>query len=303
MPTNRDPSSAAEPVLPGVTSQHLVAVMGALCVIVILGGSWSLYSYDQSLPPPGRLPMGVRANPITRLSYKDSYFSGLVDQDIKNYKLEGFTLKDLRAGNPKFAEFSGDQTLKANASLETDHLTLKLTTKKVPVGEEGNQIRLVHLLLSITNKTDKHLAYRVDTKVVGACGKKGVLPHNAIVLKPQQAIVRTECMPRKRAQLHIKRVEVMELSPLGYHYVSRLDPQPLKYDPRTSEGHVRMPEFKQCKIPLPWRAIGPALERGEVQWYDVVDFYSRHNCDEYSFHTGYQWRAKGPAELPSKPKR
>ena len=284
-------------MLPGVTAQHLMYGMIATSVVVMVGTSWALYDTDVKLPKPEPLPAEGKDNPINTLSQNSSYFTGLVTEDAKKYKLEGVTVATLKKANPLFTEFSGDQVLTRKAPLETDHLKLQVLNKHVAVGEEGNQIRMPHVILSITNKTEKHLAYKVLTTVEGECGKKGILAHNGIVLKPSEEIKRTECMPRKDAKLHVKKVSVLEVSSLGYYYLSRLDPQNLQYEARTFEGHLQNPHFNQCKIPVPWRRIKSALARG-AKWYDVVDFYSRHTCDQYSFFPEYRWSPKGPETLP-----
>jgi hypothetical protein len=39
-----------------------------------------------------------------------------------------------------------------------------------------------------------------------------------------------------------------------------------------------------------------------VGWRDVVDFYARHNCDEYSFFPAYRWRRSADEPLPARPR-
>ena len=289
-------------MLPGVTTQHLYGGMIAVCALVMIGGSWSFYDIAGPLPPPdtSRLVDPNKDKVVAGLRADSEHFKGLVTEAAKKYKLEKFDYQTLKKGNLLVTEFSGDQELKKKAPLETDHLKLQILTKQVEVGEEGNSLRMPHLVLSITNKTDKHLAYMVTTKVAGECRKSGFLAHNAIALKPQEELLRTECLPRKKATLHVTRVSVMEISPLGYYFVSRLDPQKLQYEVRTYEGHLQNPHFSQCKISLPWRRVQAAL-RGGAKWYDIIDYYSRHTCDEYSYFAEYRRTDDGPKSLPVLP--
>ena len=289
-------------MLPGVTAQHLYGGMLVVCAIVMVGASWSFYDTDGPLPEPDKSKLAEldKDNVVAGLRADSEHFKGLVTEAAKKYKLEKFDYQALKKGTPLVTEFSGDQEIKKKAPLETDHLKLQILTKQVEVGEEGNQLRMPHLVLSITNKTDKYLAYMVTTKVEGECRKSGFLAHNAIALKPQEELLRTECLPRKKAAVHVTRVSLMEISPLGYYFVSRLDPQNLQYDARTYEGHLQNPHFSQCKISLPWRRVQAAI-KGGAKWYDIVDYYSRHTCDEYSFFAKYRHTDKGPESLPVMP--
>jgi hypothetical protein len=184
-------------------------------------------------------------------------------------------------------------------SLETTHLALTATSEKVWVGEEGQGYRTEHLLLKIVNRSDRHLAYRVITEVAGKCGSKGIVNHNAIALEPKEELTRTECIENGAGPLTVKRVEVLELSPIGYYYVSQLDPAALQYERRTAEGHQGPSPFAPCRL-VPWREIEGGIKRGDIHWYDVLDFYSRHSCDEYTFFPSYRMLKADPKRLPLK---
>jgi len=276
--------------------------MLVLSALVMVVGSWSFYDTSGPLPEPdkSRLVQQAQKKVVADLIADSEHFKEQVTKAAKAYKVADFDYQSLKKGNVLVTEFSGDQELKKKAPLETDHLKLQVLTKQVEVGEEGTSLRMPHLSLSITNKTEKFLAYMVKTEVDGECKPKGALAHNAIALKPSETLVRTECLPRKKASLHIKKVSVMEISPLGYHFVSRLDPQSLQYEARTYAGHLLNPNFSQCKLPLPWRRVQAAIRNG-TKWHDIIDFYSRHSCDEYSFFSEYRRTDKGPKSLPVLP--
>jgi hypothetical protein len=166
----------------------------------------------------------------------------------------------------------------------------------------GQLYRADHLVLRIENRTDHYLAYRVETRVAdeGRCDTKGDAPHNAIALAPRQVIHRTECLYRSSERVDVRRVEVMELPRLAAYYVSRLSPALILYGRRTSAGHL---PFKGgvCPQNLPWRDIRDGADRGELGWRDLIDFYARHNCEEYSFFRSYRHRTDPTAPLPARP--
>jgi hypothetical protein len=126
---------------------------------------------------------------------------------------------------------------------------------------------------------------------------KGALAQNAVALKPGESIERTECLWRPGATVTVTKMEVVELPLLSYWFVSRLVPTQVLLDGRTSAGH----EFsvKLCAF-VPWREIQTSAKDNGTSWADVIDFYARHDCDEYSFWPGYK-RWTSPGKLPSRP--
>src|SRR6185369_7224349 len=96
----------------------------------------------------------------------------------------------------------------------------------------------------------------------------------------------------------VKRVQIMDLPLMGYYFVSRLVPTQVLMDARTSAGH-EFRDLKPCAF-VPWREIQTAAKEQGTSWADIIDFYARHDCDEYSFWPGYK-RWLQPGKLPSKP--
>lgn len=285
-----------------VTPLNLFLGLSVICLVIMLWGTCAMFSVDGPLPPPRDPPPPIEKTLVYSYRYKEGFYKALINEDAKKVGIKGeLQVPTMRAGNAYFAEFAGNQLLKLGDKLETQHLLIQAFQKKVLVGEAGQGYRTDHLLLQITNKSSRPVAYMVTTEAFGNCDMKGHLSHNAIALEVGAKIVRTECLSRGSKGIRIKKVEVFLITPLGYHYVSRLDPAQLAYDQRTSAGH----EYKgltACRM-LPWNLIQTALKRGEARWYDVIDFYSRHNCDEYTFHDGYVWKEKGPERLPIQPPR
>lgn len=278
---------------------NLALALGGLSLIVMIMGTCSALSVDDPLPPPRKPPPPPETTAVLSDRFKKGFYQAQLDDDCKLLKIRRVTMDTLRGGNPYTLEFTGSTSLKPGGKLETESLLLRVLTRRLMVGEEGRGIRAPHLLLSITNRSDKFLAYRVETEVAGS-GEKAHLAHNAIALKPKAKVVRSESLMRDAGSLTVKKIEVIELTRLGYHYVSRLDPERLQFSPRTSTGHQYTGGLRPCKL-LPWRVIRDGMKQGVTRWYDVVDFYSRHSCSEYTFFKGYRWSAEGVKALPVKP--
>jgi hypothetical protein len=235
------------------------------------------------------------------LRYKEGFFRAILDEDAKRFDIPRVTPSALAQPFVYAVELTDTRRLKPERdALDTPHLHLQTAViKEWAETSTGQRFRFEHTVLSITNKSQMPLAYHVQTSVdhPEKCGSKGAIAHNAMGLLPGQRVERTECLWHPGAAVTVTRVEVMELPAIGYYYVSRLVPSQVLLDGRTAAGH-EPPKGKPCGF-VPWREIQSAAKDGRATWADLVDFYARHNCDEYSFWNGYR-RWTVPGTLPSR---
>ena len=275
----------------------LVSAVGlaviAICVGILYGGGPPPAAARPKPPPPSD-----QYDPD--IKYSGMVYRAMVEQDAKTYGVPAPTSEQIRAPNPYFEEVLGRRRIKAKQSVETPHLKITLLIQKENAATEGQAFGYEHLVLRIENLSAKYLAYRVETEVSDKkrCANKGTIPHNAIVIEPNQTIERTECLYREDA-VDVTHVEVIEMSPLEALYVSRLPPQLVLYDSRASAGHV-VPKGTACRQTFSWRDIRDGAERKQLGWRDVIDFYARHNCDEFSFFKSYRYRTDANAPLPAR---
>jgi hypothetical protein len=291
--------SAVKEAIERISPLGLFIGAGAAGLIVMVFATCSMYDSEGPLPPPRDPPPPPEDSAVSSYRYKEGYYHALVDEDAKKVGAGVVDIDKLKKGYPYRVEFTGNQHLVPGQKLETQHLLLEAIRLKVWVGGEGQGYRTGHLGLRITNRSDRHIAYRVVSRAVGRCGRKGAVDQNALALAPGDKTARTECLLRKSRGLRVKRVEVMEITPLGYHYLSRLDPIQIGLETRTAAGH-QPAGLPQCRI-VPWRMIKRLIKAGDLRWRDVIDFYARHNCDEYSFFAQYRWREQGPKRVPAIP--
>jgi len=250
---------------------------------------------EEEEPPPAPLN-------TTPDRYSDEAYKARVEEDARAAGIASPDLAAMKGPFPHFKELKAPKIVKSGKTLETDHLQLKVGVETLLVGEVGSGIKTQNVTLTITNRTDKHLAYRVWTTPPAKHKNKGTLAHNAIALKPNETLKRTESLPpdEENVSMTIKRVEVLEIPPLGYYYISRLDPTRIRYNARLSEGHKPPEKLAQCMI-FPWRVLFDLIEKRAVTWYDIMDFYARHDCNKYSFFKGYKWSETGPERVPARP--
>jgi hypothetical protein len=156
----------------------------------------------------------------------------------------------------------------------------------------GVRLRAVHvaegLALEIANATGSDIAYAIASSPSPAtsCNGAPVLPFNAMTIARDQRETRVECVWRNGSALAITRVETIEVSPLSAWYVNHVQPSIVGIEPRIARGHVTT-VGRRCTHALP-QAVRSGLERGEIAWRDLVDFYARHRCDTYQFPLLYR---------------
>lgn len=287
-------------ILSRVSPLHLAIVMAVLCLLIIAATTFALYQDRGPLPQPQEPPADLKASNLANLRYKPTYYMSVVKEDLRKLGLGDMNETQLAAPNAYRQELDEEKRIFIKRGIETKSVRLKLDVKKMWISaDEGQGLKTEHLVLKITNKLPTPIAYRIVTDLGPGCETKGALRHNAIALAPKESIERSECANRKKDSVSVKSIDVLELSPLGYHYVSRLDPLDIGLDARTADGHERG-QLKPCPS-VPRRILEHALSQGRTQWHDIIDFYSRHNCEEYNHSPDYKWSESGPKTLPYRP--
>jgi hypothetical protein len=253
---------------------------------------------ERPRPPP---PASMMLNSDMRFS--PVFYRTQIEQDAKSYGIQVPSWDEITQPNPYFDELKGKQHLRIKASVETRHLRVSLEISKAISVIEGQTMNADHLVLRIENRTPLYLAYRIQTSVTDKrrCSIKGEIPHNAMAIGPSQTIMRTECLYRKEESVDVNRIEVIEMPALSAYYVSRLPPNATLYDPRTFSGHVGFRGHDGCQQTFSWHEIKEGVDSKQFEWRDVIDFYARHNCSEYSFFKTYRYRNDTNAPLPARP--
>lgn len=297
------PPPRQQPQSKGLSGNALLGIGVAVCAAIIIVAVVSLRFLQKPPPPPPPPPPPAPEQNVGRiLRYSPEYYKAAIEEDAKRYKVAPIDPATMAEPLPWAEELSAPRLMKVEKdAFETPHLRVaSRVIKEWARTPSGQGFKYEHIVLSITNRTSKPVAYLVATSVSHPeqCRSQGAIEHNAIALAPGETVERTECLWHKNEKLRVDRVEATELTPLGYYYVSRLNPVQIQLDPRTAAGHRVPPPAKECSF-VPWRDIQASAEQAHTGWSDVIDFYARHNCDEYSFYRGYhRWTA--PGALPSR---
>jgi len=274
---------------PKENNTALFVALGAAALLLV--GAIVVMKVLLKPPPP---PVAtVAAAPEVQPLRAPLMYRGVLDEDARRFGVPPVALEELGRPLARTVELEIPRVLKPGESFDTEHLHVQAeVTKEWAKNESGQGFRYEHLVLTIANKGAAPVAYRVETRVAQPekCASMAPIPHNAIALQPGEKAVRSECIFHPGMTLTVMAAETLELPPIGYFYVSRLLPQQVGLDKRTAAGHAPPRTTKVCSY-IPWREI----ELAGAAWDDVMDFYARHNCDDYSFYPSYKRRVEaGP---------
>jgi hypothetical protein len=271
--------------------------LGAVGFALLLVGVvvYLRFDYEVPMPPPPPRPKPDQAT-LRSLDFNATMYRASLEKDASDYGVPAPTPEDMAVLFP-YDVAEPRQLLGAGTPpIQTRDLLLS-----VRIGRTGEPPQ-DHIILRIENRTDGAVAYRVDTRLEGdarVCLDKSDLPHNAIALAPHDAVERTECTTHNGAltAVTVMRVETLAIPSLSYFYVSRLFPPHIGLDARPTRHHVP-PKGAIC-TDIPEQAIRRGLERGEVSWRDVIDFYARESCAKFIFPVGYRaFTRDGAQSLP-----
>jgi hypothetical protein len=160
------------------------------------------------------------------------------------------------------------------------------------------------IILVIENLLDSDIAYQIASTPstgTGSCGSVAALPFNATVIAKGGSERRTECAWRDGMSIIINKVETIEINSLSAWYLSQVPPSVMGIDARVTRGHRGVKGSDACSSVVP-QVVRTGLERGEIGWRDLADFYARHRCQTYVFHPSYRaFKSDGALAIPAVP--
>ena len=167
---------------------------------------------------------------------------------------------------------------------------LRLSAQRLDAARAGGTI-----VLDIVNTATTDLAYLVVSEPspnASNCNEPRALPIDAMVIARGQRVRRTECYWTDGIAIVVTRVETMALPPLAAWYVRQLPPSVVGIDERIARAH-RSPaatpvEDREKCSPIVAQVVRSGLDRGEIDWRDLIDFYARHRCYSYQFPSIYR---------------
>lgn len=250
---------------------------GALVLIILyvrFCGSVSL----PNKPPPPQGPSGTQRELMTRSTGSLPIYKSFLESDAQT---AGITAPTVAEMSKQFA-YRVDE---ARHVLEPGQPPIDLAGLRLHVERTGNSIILV-----IENRLDSAIAYNITSAPSSGgalCKQASPLPFNAMIIEKGSTERRTECLYRDGMAIVVAKAETMELNPLSAWYVSQVPPIQVGVDEVIARGHRGLKTNEICSPVMP-TVVRTGLDRGDIGWRDLVDFYARHRCQSYQFPVTYR---------------
>jgi hypothetical protein len=261
-----------------------IAVVAAIAAVRFCG--------HVSLPPKSEppAPSGTSSELLTRSSASSAVYQDFIASDA--------AAAGVRAPAP--------DELTRKLPYRVDDARHVLEVGQPPLESAGVRLRAVHLAeglaLEIANTTSSDIAYEIVSTPVPAtsCNAAPALPFNAMTIAREHSETRVECVWRNGIALAVTRVETLEVPPLSVWYLNHVPPSIVGIEPRIARGHA--PGTTEHCASAVSQAVRSGLERGEIGWRDLVDFYARHRCQTYQFPLLYRaFKADNERTVPAVP--
>jgi hypothetical protein len=158
------------------------------------------------------------------------------------------------------------------------------------------------IVMTIQNLVGSDVAYAVTSAPstgTYVCNSARPLPFNAMVIAKGASETRTECAWRDGMSIVVTRVETLEVSPLSSYYLSQVPPTMVGVEDRIARGHHGVESKERCTAILS-QVVRTGMDRGDIGWRDLVDFYARHRCQTYQFPSSYRaFKSDGERAVPA----
>lgn len=229
-------------------------------------------------PPASAGPRGSQSQLLSKSTATPAVYKEFLEKDAASAGVRVPSLDDM---GRKFA-YRVDE---ARHVLEVGQRAIELAGVRLELTQDADT-----LVLDIRNLTGSDLAYSVVTSPtpnINECNSARPLSFNAIVIPKGKNERRVECVFRDDVAIAITRVESLEVPPMSAWLLSLVPPHLLGIDDRVARGHHGLASAEKCSTVVS-QAVRSGLERGEIGWRDLVDFYARHRCPTYRFPLSYR---------------
>ncbi len=240
-------------------------------------------------PPPPTGPSGTQRQLLSRTTATPGMYLEFLDRDAASAGVRVPTPEDMS----KKLAYRVDE---ARHVLELGQPAIEAAGLRLHLERSGGSV-----LLAIQNLVKSDVAYEVTTTPsigTGLCNSVRPLPINAMVIPRSGSETRTECVFRDGMSIVVTKVETVELGPLSSYYLSEVPPALVGIEPRIARGHHGVETKEPCTAVVS-QVVRSGMDRGEIGWRDLVDFYARHRCQTYQFPSSYRaFRSDGERPVP-----
>ncbi len=235
-----------------------------------------------------------------RAAFDENAFVAGAEQDAQSFELPPSEGAALSGAQAYAVELEEPVVLGKGRSWRSGHVEVRATIDKVAYQKLGATVSARHTIAEVKNISEVPIAYfaRIRSHERGTCDVRGARMHNAMALLPGESAQIVICAGT--GKIRIDRLEVLEISSLGYRYLSRVPARAAGHDSISASSHGPPAGVSMCET-VDVGGLSQGITEGAIRWVDVVDFYSRHACDRYRFFMDYRYSPQAPARLPALP--
>ena len=281
---------------------------GALALAVIVGGwtGWRL-SLDIQSETETLLSERVTANQAQSKALEreagyrksEAFFNTRVEAATETHGVARPSLERLREPNTFHHPITRGEAkiVTTDAPLRKAGLELRVKVEEREVRRRGLTIKNQHTLARVRNVGESPVAYFLKIgSSTSDCQVHALSRHNAMALMPGEEVEIAICAGAHA--LEVFDLRVMEITELGALWVSKIPPQAVGHDQASARAHHPGRGVEMC-AEIPAVEFGERVHRGNAAWEDIVDFYSRHDCEHYSWPPDYERIVEPLAALPA----
>jgi hypothetical protein len=258
---------------------------------LVVGLSVVRFCGSVTLPekPPPTYATGTQTQALSKSSASPAIYLEYLQKDAAVAGVRTPTIEDMS----RKLTYRVDE---ARHVLEVGQPAIEIAGVRLELFHEGSA-----MVLDVRNMTSSDLAYSVITQPtpnISECNSATPLSFNAIVVGKGKTERRVECVWREDMALAVTRVETLEVSPISAWLLGLVPPTSIGVDPRISRGHRGGVANETCASVVS-QAVRSGLEKGQIGWRDLVDFYARHRCSTYRFPLTYRaFKSDGEQVIP-----
>ncbi len=268
----------------GVVAGGIVLV----AIITYLRFCGSLTLPAKSAPPTG--PTGTQRQLLSQTTSSPGVYREYLERDAANAGVRVPTADEM---SRKLA-YRVDE---GRHVLEPGQPAIEVAGLRLHVERSGDAV-----VMSIQNLVDSDVAYEVTSSPSTGtylCNSARPLPINAMVISKGGSETRTECVWRAGMSIVVTKVETVEVMPLSSYYLSRTPPLLVGVEDRIARGHHAVDSKEPCSAVIS-QVVRTGMDRGDIGWRDLVDFYARHRCETYQFPSSYRsLKSDGERTIPA----
>jgi hypothetical protein len=221
-----------------------------------------------------------------------------IDDAVAQHGVAAPNRERLLAPNPVtlVASHSEPRYVAVGASLREAGFELRVRTEIMETERRGIRTKNEHTLVDVENVGTTPFAYFIDIRAkTGECQVRALTRLDAMALLPGEKGEISICAGSH--EVEIRDLRIMEVTEVGALWVSKVPAGAVGYDDVIARSHFAGNGIETC-AEIPVAEFANRIKANEVAWEDLVDFYSRHDCEHYRWWPGYKRVVEPLTTLP-----